>query len=137
MSANLIRWERANDVAELGFAGSHEPWLFQIWTGGERQRWQLITATTLGVDERPESADPDELKQQAETWLQEFASSFGAVFTADLREQLEGLASGFQDLASALAGSDGEQDWREACDHAGRAAAYAHVIELLDAREAR
>lgn len=145
MSANLIRWERANDVAELGFAGSHEPWLFQIWTGGEQRRWQLITATTLGVDERPESADPDELKQQAETWLREFASSLGAVFpdglrgapplpgfvpAAALRSELDLLASQHQALGDAKHGQ------QEALEHLGRAAAFDQVKEIVNSLEA-
>jgi hypothetical protein len=54
-----------------------------------------------------------------------------------LRSELEGLVAGNQDLGNALAESGGEQERRDARDRWGRAAAYAHVIELLDAREAK
>jgi hypothetical protein len=57
--------------------------------------------------------------------------------TAGLREQLGGLVTGNQETGNALAESGGEQDRRDACDRWGRAAAYSHVIELLDGREAK
>jgi hypothetical protein len=130
--ADLIRWERASDVAELGLAGSHEPWLFQIWTGGERQCWQLITATSLGVDERPESADPDELKATAEGLLREFASSLGALFAADLRKHLEEQAAIEQDVADDKSEGADEQRWRDACGHWGAARALRDLIKYID-----
>jgi hypothetical protein len=57
--------------------------------------------------------------------------------TAALREQLEAFAAGNQDLGNAKAEAGGEQDRRDAAGHWGRAAAYSHVIELLDGREAK
>jgi hypothetical protein len=128
MATELIRWERANDVAELGFVGSHEPWLFQIWTGGERQRWQLLAAASLGVDERPESADPDELKARAEEMLREFASSLGAVFAPDLREHLERQAGIEQELGDDYS----EKDLQQAHRYWGHAEACRDLAKYVD-----
>ena len=64
----------------LGYVGTHKLWAFQVWTGvGHEDGWQLI-AQLPGLDERPESADPDELKARAEDLLTEFVHSLGAIF---------------------------------------------------------
>jgi hypothetical protein len=126
--ADLIRWERASDVTELGFAGTHEPWLFQIWTGGERQAWQLITATSLAVDERPESGDPEELKQRAEEMLREFAASLGALFAADLRKHLELQIATEQSLGDDYS----ERDQDEASQHWGGALALRDLLKYVN-----
>ena len=60
-----------------------------------------------------------------------------ALDTATLRQQLEALIEGNQQLGNAKAEAGGEQDRRDACENWGRAAAYTHVIELLDGREAK
>ena len=78
-------------------------------------------------------------------WVREYATvSVGAaprpsavVDAAALRDQLEGLIEGNQDLGNAKAEAGGEQDSRDASGHWAAEAAYAHVIELLDAREAQ
>ena len=78
-------------------------------------------------------------------WVREYATvSVGAaprqsavVDAAALRDQLEGLIEGSQQLGNAKAEAGGEQDRRDACENWGRSAAYAHVIELLDAKEAQ
>jgi hypothetical protein len=60
-----------------------------------------------------------------------------AGLAAWLREQMEALIEGNQQLGNAKAEAGGEQDRRDACENWGRAAAYSHVIELLDGREAK
>ena len=78
-------------------------------------------------------------------WVREYATvsvaasprQSAVVDAASLRSELERLINGNQDLGNAKAEAGGEQDRKDASGHWGRAAAYAHVIELLDAREAQ
>lgn len=78
-----IRWEDSGyPDSLLGYVGNHEEWLFQIWTGGDRGQYQLISSMAFGPagSERPESADLEELKAEAEKRLAEFTASLGATF---------------------------------------------------------
>lgn len=132
MSAELIRW---NDSAS-GSAGQFGPFGFivsRVYSGGKF----LLVAYIPGMEDRRARGDLAEVKATAESWLREFVSSLGAVFTADLRPELERLINGNQDLGNAKAEAGSEQDRRDACENWGRAAAYAHVIELLDGKEAK
>lgn len=78
-----IRWEDSGYAdGLLGYVGSMPEWAFQIWTGGNRAKYQLITALPIAPagSERPESANPEELKAEAEKRLAEFTASLGATF---------------------------------------------------------
>lgn len=78
-----IRWEDSGyPDSLLGYVGTMQEWAFQIWTGGKRDRYQLITALPIAAagSKRPESADPEELKAEAEKRLAEFTASLGAAF---------------------------------------------------------
>jgi len=93
MTAPRIRWEAVNGtvVSWFGYAGSAKTALFQILhpvsdeaRGGRFDEWALC-ATFPGAQDEPRYGGtgpeaPDELKAEAERWLEEFVSSLGAVF---------------------------------------------------------
>jgi hypothetical protein len=87
--SNRIRWEPIEHGGWTGHVGTFADWLFQIWdaasVGGV---WQLDS--TLPGDWRriAASADPDELKAEAERWLSEFVVSLGAVFPSATADEI-------------------------------------------------
>jgi hypothetical protein len=129
MATELIRWEPAGEKTIYGFAGSLKPVAFQIWTGGAGFRWQLVTQLPGMEDVRPESADPEELKAEADRILREFTSSLGALFAGDLREHLEREARTHQEL-----GDDYDERGRSTSSRGywSAAQAYRDVIKYLD-----
>ena len=110
-----IRWEPTGHVGWTGHVGTLADWPFQIWdaasVGGG---WQLDsslpghwrrTGTT--------STDPDELKAEAERWLEEFVTSLGAVFPAgpgEIREALRSLRCVQAGWAFGVP-EDGREQW--------------------------
>jgi hypothetical protein len=81
-----IRWEPAEHGGWIGYAGTLKPFIFQIH---EACAWKvpdlidgLALASTLPGDlgHYVRGTDPDRLKAEAERWLEEFASSLGAIF---------------------------------------------------------
>jgi hypothetical protein len=83
-----IRWtgERLHaDPAFTGGAGTAGPSLFQIYApDGFAPRWILTTSFPGMEDKRGYADDPEELKAEAEGWLEEFIQSLGAVFLDDI-----------------------------------------------------
>ncbi len=68
-----------------GYIGSLESWEFELLRlyadYGEHVIGSWILTAPLMRDRRPVSGpDPEELKAEAERWLEEFVSSLGAVF---------------------------------------------------------
>jgi hypothetical protein len=131
--AGLITW---NDTPS-GSYGALGPFSFIVSrVYGSDGDWMLV-AHLPGMENRRARGDLGEVKAIAETWLREFASSFGALFAADLRSELDRLARQQQDLADAKAASGDQQAILESWEHRGRAAAFDHVAELLKAGEAQ
>ena len=78
-----IRWEAGQFGNLVGYAGTVESWVFQVWhiSDDEDSHWSLISS--LPDAQNWNAADPDDpepLKAEAERWLTEFVSSLGAVF---------------------------------------------------------
>jgi hypothetical protein len=73
-----IRWED-NDLGGLvGFVGTVEPFMFQIWRESSPSRLVLSSGlpgqfTNVSVDEAPEP-----LQAEAESWLADFLAAIGA-----------------------------------------------------------
>lgn len=78
--ADLIRWTDNGYGGFLGYVGTLDSWLYQIWDDGARWVLQPATGIHLGMDNERYGDSPDELKARAEELLREFASSLGAVF---------------------------------------------------------
>lgn len=77
-----IRWEPTKYGGWTGHVGTIDEFAFQIWKpaplGDKPYRLESTLPGHFG--HVANSADPDELKAEAERWLAEFASSLGAVF---------------------------------------------------------
>lgn len=92
MSEPRIRWhDEPVNGESMGSVGTLDPAVFRIWApevpGGE---WLLTAAMLPGfVGRRSHGASPDELKAEAERWLEEFVSSLGVslAVTPDARWQ--------------------------------------------------
>lgn len=146
---DLIRWEprEVEEGSSYGFAGSRSEPAFEVTppdrSDGETH-WMLLAFLAPTSLHRYGETEAD-AKQQAETWLREFAASLGAVFTEDLRgapalpgfvpaaalrSELDLLASQHQALGDAKHGQP------EALEHLGRAAAFDQVKEILNSLEA-
>jgi hypothetical protein len=79
-----IRWERTG-YGWSSSVGAVDDWPFQIWGAVKVAEWRLKSALPgwPTASPRPQHLfrdDPDELKAEAERWLEEFVSSLGAVF---------------------------------------------------------
>ena len=125
---DLILW---NDTpsGSYGALGSFSFVVSRVY--GNDGDWMLV-AHLPGMKDRRARGSLGEVKAIAESWLREFASSLGALFTADLREHLEEQAAIHQDLgddysdsASPLAESQSHRYW-------GRAEAHRDLIKYLD-----
>ena len=111
MTETRIRWEAGQFGNLVGYAGTVESWVFQVWhiSDDEDSHWSLISS--LPDAQNWNAADPDDpepLKAEAERWLTEFVSSLGAVFPAEPDESTEFQLSEARDvLARWDAGQDG------------------------------
>ncbi|HEV2451628.1 MAG TPA: hypothetical protein VGS62_06860 [Streptosporangiaceae bacterium] len=85
-----IRWQDDPIGSISGHVGTHKPWVFQIFKPAPaEERWRLIAQLPGAFGRDARSADPDELKAEAERWLEEFVSSLGAIFPAALRAEIQ------------------------------------------------
>jgi len=87
--SNRIRWEATKYGGWTGHTGTLKPWLFQIWrplpgTG----RWVLQATFPGAASESRYADDPDDLKGEAERWLEEFIASLGASFEDPPADQM-------------------------------------------------
>lgn len=84
MTETRIRWEdtAAPSLATwVGHIGTIKPPLFEIQEAMlVPERWVLIPGLPGLERERYFGADPDELKAEAERWLEQFVVSLGAIF---------------------------------------------------------
>ena len=83
MTTERIRWDAGQFGNLVGYAGTVESWVFQVWhiNDDEDSHWSLISS--LPDAQNRNAADPDDpekLKAEAERWLTEFACSLGASF---------------------------------------------------------
>jgi hypothetical protein len=74
-----IRWQDDRLGGFTGRVGTLKPWVFHVWRS-PRDRGEWVLAARLPGTRRHFGGDPDELKAEAERWLEEFASSLGASF---------------------------------------------------------
>ena len=75
-----VRWEDTKYGGLVGYVGTLETWVFQIQRpvlAGER--W-VLTATFPGALNDVRGGTPDDLKAEAERWLEQFTASLGASF---------------------------------------------------------
>ena len=79
---NEHRWDDGGCM--LGYAGTRKDWLFQIFeaTDDADDETLALTFSLSGVSavEIAQGDSTEKLKAEAEKWLEEFASSLGAVF---------------------------------------------------------
>jgi hypothetical protein len=83
MSEPRIRWhDEPVNGESMGSVGTLDPAVFRIWAPEEEGGEWLLTAAALPGEagKRRYGASPDDLKAEAERWLEEFVSSLGAVF---------------------------------------------------------
>lgn len=88
-----IRWQPKRGV-RMGFtgrAGSRSPELFRVYGPNPRSDQHLLTSRLLGMESRTSYGPEDEVKAEAERWLEEFASSLGAVFPETETEEPFGV----------------------------------------------
>ena len=72
-----IRWHHDGTEGFVGTVGSR---VFALWPPeGDDGEW-LLTAALTGMEGERRYGTPDELKAEAERWLERFVSSLGAVF---------------------------------------------------------
>ena len=75
-----IRWNDTNPIVKAGLFG---PFSFTILKIGTEPGWRL-TAELPGLGRKNADSDnPDDLKAEAERWLEEFITSLGASFGSD------------------------------------------------------
>lgn len=88
-TAARIRWtdESPQEFVTLaGRVGTRDEPAFRIFgPDGYNSRW-LLSIRLAASSEFTYGADPDDLKLEAERWLEEFVSSLGAIFSADAFE---------------------------------------------------
>ena len=76
-----IRWEQPVLTLYGFIAGEASQATFKVWPPESDDRQWLLTSSLPGqYDRRLWDARPHALRKTAETWLEEFASSIGAVF---------------------------------------------------------
>lgn len=86
-----IRWQDDPETGEAtGCAGTLDPAAFRIWEASEGGEWLLTSILPGHQGARTYGATPDELKAEAERWLERFVSSLGAVFPEPAYEFDEG-----------------------------------------------
>ncbi len=77
-----IRWDPTKYGGWTGHVGTVDGFVFQAWKPapfGEKP-YRLESSLPGEFGRIADGTDPDELKAEAERWLEEFASSLGAVF---------------------------------------------------------
>ena len=81
MTTTRIRWEDAR-TGTLGYIGTMTAPAFRIrWIVSDDRGWTLTTYLPLMIHgKRDRADDPDELKAEAERWLEEFVAALGATF---------------------------------------------------------
>jgi hypothetical protein len=132
VSTELIRWTDASGGGFFGFAGSYAPAAFKVIPpdAGE-DFWTLHNyICPLGVSGFGETEA--EIKQQAESWLRQFAPSLGALFATDLRQHLKEQVAIEQELGD---GHDEQGHNITSREHWARAGALRDVLRYID-REA-
>jgi hypothetical protein len=80
-----IRWHDEPDglAASTGYVGTLDPLVFQIWRPDTfSAEWTLTARLPGDGDKAVCGAGPDELRAEAERWLERFVASLGAVFGA-------------------------------------------------------
>ncbi|SRR6266705_3184988 len=97
-----IRWEDEDGSREFavmtGHIGTIDIPLFKIYEpdergGGHAEDW-LLTCSLPAQDRTRYGDDPDELKAEAERWLEEFISPLGAIFPEQYAGHSENEGSG-------------------------------------------
>jgi hypothetical protein len=82
-----IRWERTG-YGWNGSVGLVEGWPFQIWGAVNSTGAWRLKSDLAGQQKRSLFRDdPDELKAEAERWLEEFIASLGASFSPPVSPQ--------------------------------------------------
>jgi hypothetical protein len=77
-----IRWEPNGHSAFLGYVGTltDSDWLFQVWRlDAVTGTWRLSSSLAGQFGWDLDHDGPDELKAEAERWLERFVASLGAV----------------------------------------------------------
>ena len=82
MTETRIRWDETRTGTLGGYVGTMTAPAFRIrWIVSDEHGWTLTTYLPLMIHgKRDRADDPDELKAEAERWLEEFVVSLGAVF---------------------------------------------------------
>ncbi len=76
-----IRWEPTKYGGWTGGTGTLDGWLFQVWKApAPVGPWRLESNLPGNFWRTKDDDDPDELKAEAERWLEEFVTSLGASF---------------------------------------------------------
>ena len=94
--SNRIRWEPTEYGGFAGYVGTLVPWAFQIYVPSVRDdRGWILQAQLPGALGKYVTSpdDPDELKAEAERWLEEFISSLGASFKPEAAVRQAGRQS--------------------------------------------
>lgn len=78
-----IRWEDNGYGGQCGYVGTLKPWAFQIWRPDPESEHGRLDSVLPGQFARCAWSDGTDLKAEAERWLEQFASSLGAVFPED------------------------------------------------------
>ena len=80
--AGRIRWEdQPEPGGSIGYVGTLPGRAFTIWPPlAKDEEWLLACALSDMAAKRCFGSGPDELKAEAERWLEQFVASLGAVF---------------------------------------------------------
>jgi hypothetical protein len=81
-------------AASTGYVGTLEPLVFQIWRPSISSEWTLTARLPGCGDKAVYGGGPDELKAEAERWLEEFVASLGASFGPDLIVRWQDVRTG-------------------------------------------
>ena len=113
MTETRIRW--SDDpavcfVACIGSVGTVDPAVFQIFAPDRMAVEWILTTSLPGMEDKRHYGDSaDELKAEAERWLEEFTASLGAVFPDcsavtrfEVIDHTKGLVSRSPDRARAV-----------------------------------
>ena len=113
MSEPRIRWEDGGSemIALCGHVGGLSATVFRILRPWSTFEHWAVSCTLAGSGPVRRGNGPEELKAQAERWLEEFVSSLGAVFRDDPRDSVTiGLSE--QDARGVLANAlDEYAEW--------------------------
>ena len=109
-----IRWAEEGGGDAIGFAGTASRGLFTIWAPRrDEEEWAVTTGLPGKPNECRYGADRGEVEAEAEEWLEEFASSLGAIFPepgqAVVTIEEEGRPAAFldeHDIAAVQAGEE-------------------------------